>query len=76
VLTAPPVEPQPPAGIGHNQPPSQPLAYRIPEAARAVGISPSKMKRMVGSGEVGSVVRGRMRIITADALRAWLGSGS
>jgi excisionase family DNA binding protein len=58
------------------EPPSQPLAYRIPAAAKAVGISASKMKRLVGQGEIRSIVRGRMRIIPADALREWAGMQS
>jgi excisionase family DNA binding protein len=70
VPITPPAEP---AAMPLASPGPQPLAYRIPAAARAVGVSASKMKRMVGKGEIRSVVRGRMRLIPADALRQYAG---
>jgi excisionase family DNA binding protein len=54
----------------------QPLAYRIEDAAQAVGVSTSYMKRKVASGEVPSVKWGRIRLIPADGLRALLERGS
>jgi excisionase family DNA binding protein len=61
----------PPAASG-----PQPLAYRIEDAARAVGVSASYMKRKVASGEVPSVKWGRIRLIPADGLRALLERGA
>jgi excisionase family DNA binding protein len=63
---------RPPAAEQPVQPPPQ-FGYRIAQAARAVSVSVSKMKRMVSTGEMRSVSRGRMRIIPADALREWAG---
>jgi excisionase family DNA binding protein len=68
-ITSPP--PSGPVRLASPEP--QPLAYRIEAAARAVGISASKMKRMVGKNEIRSVSRGRMRLIPADALREYAG---
>jgi excisionase family DNA binding protein len=52
------------------------MAYRIAQAARAVGVSVSYMKRKVAEGPPHgprSIKRGRMVLIPADALREWAG---
>jgi excisionase family DNA binding protein len=49
------------------------LAMRVADAARAIGVSRSKMKRMVHDREVRSVLVGRMRLIPVEALHELLG---
>jgi excisionase family DNA binding protein len=61
------VEPSPPAARA---------AYRVAEAARAIGVSRSAMKRLVQKGLVRSVTLGRMRLIPTDALSELLGGKS
>jgi excisionase family DNA binding protein len=50
--------------------PSAAIALRIEQAAAAMGVSVSFMKRKVGSGEVASFKWGRMRLIPIEGLRA------
>jgi len=50
-----------------------PLAYRIPDAAKKLGMGTSKLAELVARGEVDSVkVDSGMRLIPADALSAYL----
>jgi excisionase family DNA binding protein len=52
------------------------LVLRTDDAARAVRISKSHMKRLIASGAIPSVKRGRLRLIMLEALRAWVEGGS
>lgn len=57
-----------PASIARK--PVTPLAYSVPDAARAIGISPSTMWLMVKDGKVTTFKLGHRTLITADELRA------
>jgi len=51
-------------------------AYRTAEAARAISVSLSTMKKLVAGGTVRSIKIGRMRLIPIEALRELVdGSG-
>lgn len=48
------------------------LAYRVPEAADAIGISRAKAYELIASGELPSVRIGSSVRVPVEALRAWL----
>lgn len=48
------------------------LAYSVPGAANALGLSKDYVWKLVGSGELASVKVGKRRLIRAEALRALL----
>jgi excisionase family DNA binding protein len=50
----------------------EPLALRIPAAARAVGIGVSTMKELVYSGRIRSLKLGTSRVIPVTALQRFL----
>jgi excisionase family DNA binding protein len=47
-------------------------AYRIPEAARILGVGRSKIYKMLDTGSLGGVKDGVTRLITADSVEALL----
>lgn len=50
------------------------LAYRLKEAAAAVGVRPAYMWEQLRSGAIRGVKTGSATLITADELRRWLDS--
>jgi excisionase family DNA binding protein len=52
--------------------PDTPLLYTIPEAARALRISRTKLYELLSADEIESVYIGRSRKIPADALRKYV----
>jgi excisionase family DNA binding protein len=40
----------------------------VPETARRIGLSPSKTKRLIASGDLGSVLVGRRRLVPVSAI--------
>ena len=48
------------------------LAYRVPEAAEAVGISRAKAYELINRGEIPSIRVGGCVRVPVDALRAWI----
>jgi excisionase family DNA binding protein len=50
----------------------EPLALRIPAAARAVGVGVSTMKELVYSGRIRSLKLGTSRVIPVTALQRFL----
>jgi excisionase family DNA binding protein len=70
----------PPATPSVAAPPAPPvpqqLAYRIEQAAHAMGVSTSYMKRRVHQGEVPSFKWGRIRLIPVEGLRALMERGA
>jgi excisionase family DNA binding protein len=50
------------------------LAYSLPETAEALGISVDLVYDVLRTGELKSVKIGDRRLITADALKAYLAS--
>jgi hypothetical protein len=53
-------------------PPDIALAYRVNDAIKVSGLSRSSLYRLIGQGELHSVVVAGRRLIPADALRALL----
>lgn len=53
---------------------SERLAYRVPEAAKILGISRSSIYELIAAGHLESVrlPGGRIRVVTAEALRELL----
>lgn len=52
--------------------PLQPLAYRVPDAARVIGVGTSTMWRMIAAGKVKTFkIEGRT-VIDGDDLRAYV----
>jgi excisionase family DNA binding protein len=50
-----------------------PLAYRVPDAAKKLGMGASKLNELIARGEIDSVkIDNGMRLIPADALTAYL----
>lgn len=57
----------------HRDPkPSPPLAYRVNDAARAVGLGRTKIYALIKTGKLASVLVGGRRLILADSLKALL----
>lgn len=50
----------------------EPLLYRVPEAAAALGISRAKAYELLSSGELPSVRVGSSVRVPVGALRAWI----
>ena len=57
---------------GRSLPPDIALAYRVNDAIKVSGLSRSSLYRLIGQGELHSVVVAGRRLIPADALRALL----
>lgn len=49
-----------------------PDAYRVEDAAHALGLSTREVKRRVADGSLGSIKVGRARLIPRDAIGAFL----
>jgi hypothetical protein len=60
---------------GRETPPAPPLAYRVPDAARAAGVSESSIVRAIRSGDLVSVKFGGCRVVLHDDLVACLKAG-
>jgi excisionase family DNA binding protein len=60
--------------ILHTDPPSksEPLAVSPGEAARLAGLGRTTIYSALGSGALKSIKIGKRRLITIEALRAWL----
>ena len=54
----------------------QRLAYRIPEAAKAIGVSTDTIYRLIASGRLRTVKLGSIRLVSAKALRKLIENGS
>jgi excisionase family DNA binding protein len=52
----------------------RPLALRLREAAAAISVSPSTLERLTKSGEITSVLVGRVRLYELAALEEFLKS--
>ena len=48
------------------------LAYRVKEAAEMVGISETKMRELLLTGEIPSKKVGKVRLVSRLALEEWL----
>jgi excisionase family DNA binding protein len=53
-------------------PPLEPLAYTINDATKVSGLGRSSIYKLIGSGELRSIVVAGRRLISADALRELL----
>jgi excisionase family DNA binding protein len=53
---------------------ARPEAYRINDFAKAFGLSPATVNRMLRSGELSAVKAGGRTLIPARAAREWLAS--
>lgn len=51
-----------------------PLAYTIQQAARAIGRSPSRIKKAIRFGELTARKDGRINLIEHGELTRWLGT--
>jgi excisionase family DNA binding protein len=51
---------------------TQRLAYRVPEAADALGVSRAKAYELISRGEIPSIRVGSSIRVPVDALRAWM----
>ena len=51
---------------------SEPLLYRVPEAARVLSLSRSVIFELIRSGRLRSVKEGRTRLIPASAIRDYI----
>ena len=51
---------------------NEPLAVRIPEAARMIGIGQSTLYQYVASGEIEIIKIGRSTVVSMDALRDFI----
>src|SRR5262249_22601406 len=58
--------------LSQREPAVQPDAYRIDEAAQALGLSLRETKRLIASGELGSRKVGRARLIPRQAISDFL----
>jgi excisionase family DNA binding protein len=54
----------------HQRPPIAPIAVRIIDAARMLGIGRSKIYELIDSGEIEIVKLGRSTLILVDSLHA------
>ncbi len=50
----------------------EPRAYRVPAAAELLGIGKSKLNELIAQGAIESKKDGNVRLIPADALRAYM----
>lgn len=50
----------------------EPRAYRVAAAAERLGMSESKLRELIARGSIESSKDGNMRMIPADAMRAYL----
>jgi excisionase family DNA binding protein len=55
--------------------PAQPLGYSVPEAANALGLSPSGLWKWIALGKIRSVKIGNRRVISARELQRLLTEG-
>jgi len=55
-----------------NLPKAEPLAVSPSEAARLAGLGRTTIYNALGSGRLKSIKIGKRRLITIEALRAWL----
>ncbi|QDC37207.1 helix-turn-helix domain-containing protein [Sphingobium fuliginis] len=51
---------------------AEPLAVRIPQAARLLGIGRSTLYQFIASGEIETIKVGRSTLIPTDTLRAFI----
>lgn len=51
---------------------ADPLAVRIPQAARLLGIGRSTLYQFIASGEIETIKVGRSTLIPTDTLRAFI----
>lgn len=59
------------ASIRNDRPPEK-LAYGIPEAANALGLSKDYVWKLVASGKIRSIKVGKRRLIAGEALEDFL----
>ena len=54
------------------RPPTEPIAYTVPDAGRVAGIGTTKLYELIGTGALDARKAGRRTVIMADSLRAYL----
>jgi hypothetical protein len=54
--------------------PVEPLAWRIPEAARRAGIGESKFRQAIARGEIAYVTNGADKLVEDCEIKRWLAS--
>lgn len=57
-----------------NMLPEEALAYRVSDAAKAVGVSTMFIYREIKAGRLGCRYAGRSILVPADELKSWLDS--
>jgi excisionase family DNA binding protein len=50
----------------------EPLLYRVPDAAAAIGVSRARAYELIAAGVIPSIRIGSSIRVPADALRAWI----
>ncbi|HEY3401535.1 MAG TPA: helix-turn-helix domain-containing protein [Geothrix sp.] len=63
---------QPPAPAPAPAPHSRQMAYSVPEAALALGVSKSSVWKLIKEGDLPAVKLGRRTLISAEALQTLL----
>jgi excisionase family DNA binding protein len=58
--------------LASRTPTVQQDAYRVDAAAAALGLSERETKRLIASGELGSIKIGRIRLVPRDAIAMFL----
>lgn len=53
-------------------PPAPPLAYRVPDAAAALGLSERQVWRLIATGELRHFKVGRITLLRATDIHGWL----
>jgi excisionase family DNA binding protein len=54
------------------EPPVEALAYDVPVAGRMIGVGTTKVWELVRSGDLQTIRIGRRRLVTKEALQAFL----
>ena len=54
------------------RPPTEPIAYTIPDAGRVAGIGTTKLYDLIAAGTLDARKAGRRTVIMADSLNAYL----
>jgi len=60
----------PKSGVGGCSPTFPPIAVRIEQARRMIGISRTKLYELIGTGEVETIKLGRATLLLVESLRA------
>lgn len=60
------------SGSRNGAMPNEPLAVRIPQAARMIGIGQSTLYQYIASGEIEIIKIGRSTVVPTDVLRDFI----